>query len=63
VVNALSKHLEVWVKRGGQQYNMAFAGGEKVSDLEVVDKVGKNNTGTTLRFWPDPQYFDSAKFS
>ncbi len=63
VVNALSKHLEVWVKRGGQQYNMAFAGGEKVSDLEVVDKVGKNNTGTTVRFWPDPKYFDSPKFS
>ncbi len=63
VVNALSEHLEVWVKRGGQQYNMAFAGGEKVSDLEVVDKVGKSNTGTTVRFWPDPQYFDSAKFS
>ncbi len=63
VVNALSKHLEVWVKRDGQMYNMAFAGGEKVSDLEAVDKVGKNNTGTTLRFWPDPQYFDSPKFS
>lgn len=63
VVNALSKHFEVWVKRDGQQYNMAFAGGEKVSDLEVVAKVGKNNTGTTVRFWPDPKYFDSAKFS
>ena len=63
VVNALSKHLEVWVKRGGQQYNMAFADGEKVSDLEVVGKVGKANTGTTVRFWPDPQYFDSPKFS
>ncbi len=63
VVNALSKHLEVWVRRGGKEYNMAFAGGEKKSDLEVVDTVGKNNTGTTLRFWPDAKYFDSAKFS
>ena len=63
VVNALSKHLEVWVKRGGQQYNMAFADGDRVSELEVVAKVGKNNTGTTVRFWPDPKYFDSAKFS
>ena len=63
VVNALSKHLEVWVKRGGQEYNMAFAGGDKVSELEAVGKVGRNNTGTRLRFWPDPRYFDSPKFS
>ncbi len=63
VVNALSQHLEVWVKRDGQEYNMAFADGGKVSDLELVGKVGKNNTGTTLRFWPNPKYFDSNKFS
>ncbi len=63
VVNALSKHLEIWVRRGGQEYNMAFAGGEKSSNLEAVGSVGKNNTGTTVRFWPDPKYFDSAKFS
>ncbi|MGD8689833.1 MAG: DNA topoisomerase IV subunit B, partial [Gammaproteobacteria bacterium] len=63
VVNALSKHLEVWVKRNGQEYNMAFADGRKVSELETVGKVGKTNTGTSLRFWPDPQYFDSPKFS
>ncbi|WP_295348198.1 ATP-binding protein, partial [Thiolapillus sp.] len=33
VVNALSKHLEVWVKRDGAEYNIAFANGEKVSSL------------------------------
>jgi topoisomerase-4 subunit B len=63
VVNALSKHLEVWVRRGGKEFNMAFAEGEKVSPLEEIGKVGKQNTGTTLRFWPDPRYFDSAKYS
>ncbi|MCU7917542.1 MAG: DNA topoisomerase IV subunit B [Candidatus Thiodiazotropha sp. (ex Epidulcina cf. delphinae)] len=63
VVNALSKHLEVWVRRGAQEYNMAFADGRKVSDLEVVGKVGRNNTGTRVRFWPDPGYFDSPRFS
>ncbi|MBA3731591.1 MAG: DNA topoisomerase IV subunit B [Gammaproteobacteria bacterium] len=63
VVNALSKHLEVWVRRGGQEYKMSFAGGDKKTDLEVVGEVGKRNTGTTLRFWPDPRYFDSATFS
>ncbi|MEW8507965.1 MAG: DNA topoisomerase IV subunit B [Candidatus Thiodiazotropha sp.] len=63
VVNALSKHLEVWVRRDGKEFNMAFADGHKVSDLEVVGKVGRNNTGTRLRFWPDANYFDSARFS
>jgi topoisomerase-4 subunit B len=63
VVNALSKHLEVWVRRGGKEYNMAFAGGEIASSLEEIGTVGKQNTGTTLRFWPDPKYFDSPKIS
>jgi len=62
VVNALSKHLEIWVRRGGKEYNMAFSGGEKVSELEEVGQVGKSNTGTVLRFWPDPKYFDTPKF-
>jgi topoisomerase-4 subunit B len=63
VVNALSKHLEVWIKRDGREYNMSFADGHKKSELEVVGEVGKRNTGTTLRFWPNPKYFDSPKFS
>jgi len=63
VVNALSRHLEVWIRRDGREYNMAFAGGHKVSDLEAVGEVGRRSTGTRLQFWPDPQYFDSPKFS
>ena len=63
VVNALSKYLEVWVRRGGKEYNLAFRDGDKVSGLEVVGDVGKRNTGTTIRFWPDSQYFDSVNFS
>jgi topoisomerase-4 subunit B len=63
VVNALSKNLEIWIRRGGKEYNLSFAGGKKRGKLEVVGKVGKANTGTTIRFWPDPQYFDSAKIS
>ncbi|MEA3413765.1 MAG: DNA topoisomerase IV subunit B [Pseudomonadota bacterium] len=63
VVNALSRHLEVWVRRGGKEFNMAFADGEKVSDLEVVGDVGKRNTGTVLRFWPNPSYFDTLSYS
>jgi topoisomerase-4 subunit B len=63
VVNALSKNLEVWIRRGGKEYNMSFASGKKRGKLEVVGTVGKANTGTTIRFWPDPQYFDTTKFS
>jgi topoisomerase-4 subunit B len=63
VVNALSKNLEVWIRRSGKEYNMSFAGGKKRGKLEQVGTVGKANTGTTIRFWPDPQYFDSPKFS
>ena len=63
VVNALSQRLDVWVRRGGMEYHIAFEDGEKVSDLKEVGKVGKQNTGTTVRFMPNPKYFDSAKIS
>jgi len=63
VVNALSRRLEVWIKRGSAEYHVAFADGERTSDLTTVAKVGRANTGTRLRFWPDPGFFDSAKFS
>ena len=63
VVNALSKHLECWVRRGGKDYNISFKNGKVHSKLEVVGEVGKNNTGTTVRFWPDESYFDSPEFA
>ena len=63
VVNALSSKLEVWVKRDGKEHHMAFADGQKVSNLKVVGTVGQRNTGSTVRFWPDPRVFDSPKFS
>ncbi|MFT7528624.1 MAG: topoisomerase-4 subunit B [Arenicella sp.] len=61
VVNALSKHLEVWVKRNGIEYNMSFSDGMKTNDLEEIGTVGQRNTGTTIRFWPDASFFDSPK--
>ena len=63
VVNALSRNLEIWIRRNSKEYNLSFAGGRKRGKLEVVGKVGKGNTGTTIRFWPDPQYFDTANIS
>ncbi len=63
VVNALSSSLEVFVKRDAKLYHMAFKDGEKASDLKVIDKVGQRNTGTIIKFYPDPQYFDSPNVS
>ncbi|MFZ9708888.1 MAG: DNA topoisomerase IV subunit B [Steroidobacteraceae bacterium] len=63
VVNALSKQLECWVRRGGKEYNIGFRDGKVSSKLEVVGEVGQRNTGTTVRFWPDSKFFDSDKFS
>jgi topoisomerase-4 subunit B len=63
VVNALSRHLECWVRRGGKEYNISFRDGHVHSKLEEIGTVGQRNTGTTLRFWPDPQFFDSERFS
>jgi topoisomerase-4 subunit B len=63
VVNALSKHLECWVRRGGKEYNISFKNGKVHTKLEVVGDVGRSNTGTTVRFWPDPTYFDSPDIS
>jgi len=63
VVNALSSHLEVRVKRNGREYQMTFAGGDKTSELQEIGNAPRRATGTTVRFWPDPRYFDSPKFS
>ncbi|MDR7099466.1 topoisomerase-4 subunit B [Lysobacter niabensis] len=63
VVNALSKHVDVFIKREGNEYKMSFKDGDRASKLDIVGSVGKKNTGTRLRFWPDPKYFDTPKFN
>jgi topoisomerase IV subunit B len=63
VVNALSKKLETHIRRGGKEYLISFKDGKVDSKLSVVGSVGARNTGTTVRFWPDPKFFDSDKFS
>ncbi|HBC56406.1 MAG TPA: DNA topoisomerase IV subunit B [Gammaproteobacteria bacterium] len=63
VVNALSKRLEVAIKREGKEWHMAFEQGNRVEKLKAVDNVGKRNTGTSVHFWPEPKFFDSVNFS
>jgi topoisomerase-4 subunit B len=63
VVNALSKRVNVSIRRDAKVYEIAFENGEKVEELRVTGSCGKRNTGTSVHFFPDPSYFDSARFS
>ncbi len=63
VVNALSKRLEVKVRRDGNEYFMDFADGKKKHELKVIGQVGKRSTGTTIHFWPDEKFFDTPKIN
>jgi topoisomerase-4 subunit B len=61
VTNALSRRLEVRVKREGAVYEMAFAGGEVAAKLKKTGTAPPRSGGTWVRAWPDPQYFDTIK--
>ena len=63
VVNALSTLVEVHIKRDGAEHRITFRDGDRATPLEVVGSVGKKNTGTRVRFWADPKYFDSPKYA
>jgi topoisomerase IV subunit B len=63
VVNALSERLDVEIKRYGKVYSIAYENGEKVTELTIVGKVGIKNTGTKVRFRPNPKYFDTHNYS
>jgi topoisomerase-4 subunit B len=63
VVNALSSQLDVRVRRDGKEYTIGFENGHKTTELKQTGTVGKKNSGTSLRFWPNPKYFDSPVFS
>ena len=63
VVNALSTLVEVHIKRDGSEHRITFRNGDRATPLEVVGSVGRKNTGTRVRFWPDPRYFDSPKIN
>ncbi|HEY0675569.1 MAG TPA: DNA topoisomerase IV subunit B [Immundisolibacter sp.] len=62
VVNALSSRLDVTVWRDGREHRMAFANGDKVTDLHVAGEVARRITGTQVRFWPDGAFFDLPSF-
>jgi topoisomerase-4 subunit B len=62
VSNALSTRLEVDVKRGGAAWRIVFGpNGQLAEPLVQTGTAGPRETGTRIRFWPDPKYFDSPK--
>src|SRR6185436_14573905 len=62
VTNALAKRLEVTVWRDGQVATIAFAGGDVVEPLKTRRAAaGERKSGTRVRVWPDPRYFESAE--
>ena len=63
VVNALSKWLLAEVKQDGAVHQQRFEAGAPATALDVVDAVGKRNTGTRIRFLPDPAYFDTTQIA
>jgi topoisomerase IV subunit B len=63
VTNALSKRLEVEVKRDGKVYRIVFAGGEVAEPLKVIGSCGARTSGTLVRAYPDPKYFDASVVS
>ena len=63
VVNALSRRLEVWVRRGGAEYHMAFEAGVPLQPLKETGRVPRGETGTRIRFWVDPGYFEHPGFA
>lgn len=63
VVNALSERVDITIKRNSIVYQMTFANGDKISELEETGVTKKRDTGTTLRFWPNAKYFDTMRVS
>ena len=62
VVNALSKWMEVTIKKDKGEYQIRFENGGRVA--VPLKKIGTTNkTGTTVRFLPDPEIFQTCNFS
>ncbi|MDF2465233.1 MAG: topoisomerase subunit [Ramlibacter sp.] len=62
VTNALAKRLEVITHREGQVARMVFAGGDVAEKLQLRKmQEGDRRSGSTVRVWPDPKYFESSQ--
>lgn len=60
VVNALSTHMVVEVRRNGKIYEQEYFSGKEVTDLVI--KGNSKESGSKTRFWPDPKIFDETEY-
>ncbi len=60
VVNALSTHMEVEIKRNGNIYKQCYEKGKTVTPLEIIGQSKK--TGSKTTFWPDPEIFETTVY-
>lgn len=60
VVNALSTHMIVEVRRNGKIYEQEYFSGKEVTDLVI--KGNSKESGSKTRFWPDPKIFDETEY-
>ncbi len=63
VTNALSKRLDVTVKREGKIQHIAFAGGDVVEPLHQIGTCAQKDTGTEVRVYPDACYFEQPSYN
>jgi DNA gyrase subunit B len=61
VVNALSKRLEVEIKKDGYVWRQSYAFSEPIGPLVKGEKTSE--TGTTITFWPDDSIFETTEWS
>ncbi|MCH7963898.1 MAG: DNA topoisomerase (ATP-hydrolyzing) subunit B [Bacteroidetes bacterium] len=62
VVNALAEWLKAEVKRDGKIYFQEFRKGVPVAKVKEIGKAGKNESGTKITFFPDPEIFNTTEF-
>ena len=62
VVNALSKKLEVTIKRDGKIHHQSFSQGKTQTPLEIKGETNQDDTGTSITFWPDTTIFETDDF-
>lgn len=60
VVNALSTHMEVEIRRNGKVYKQTYERGKTTSPLTEIGT--SKHTGSKSTFWPDPEIFDDTEF-
>src|SRR3989344_1379037 len=61
VVNALSSELEIWIRRNNKTFYQKYSKGKPITELKVISEASE--TGTTVRFKPDPEIMSLLVFS